>query len=112
MAFILIRKCWFHSEKEMYPQLSSFSASGSEGGGWREEEMTEALVDLTNEINFAANNDINEDTEPVDQEASTFDVMFEEQLELWPECTKMSSFKFLVKLMHLKVMDLKILKNL
>ena len=69
--------------------------------------MNEALVDLVNEINFTPDDDdINEDTESVDQEASTFDAMFEEQLELLPGCTKMSSFKFLVKLMHLKFMHL------
>ena len=40
--------------------------------------MTEARVDLANEINFAPGDDIVKDTKQVDQEALTFDTMFEE----------------------------------
>ena len=34
----------------------------------REEEMTEALLDIANEFNFAPDDDITEDTRSVDQE--------------------------------------------
>ena len=50
----------------------------------REEEMTEALLDIANEFNFAPDDDITEDIEPVYQEASMFDAMFEElQPKFW-----------------------------
>ena len=87
---------WFyHDEKEVCVKLLRFSGSGSGSGVQGDDEIVEALVDLTNENNFAHD----DDTEPTDQEASMFDTMFAElQSELWPGCTKMSSFK----LIHLK----------
>ena len=42
------------------------------------DEIVEAHVDLINEIDFALDNDNTEDTEPIDQKASIFEVMFEE----------------------------------
>ena len=94
----------YHDEKEVYSELPIFSASGSGSDGRCEDEMTKALVDVASEINFAPDDDIVEDIESVDQDASTFDAMFEElQSELWPGCTKMSSLNFLVNLMHLNI---------
>ena len=45
--------------------MPTFSASGSRIGGRREEKMTEARVDLANEINFAPGDDIVKDTNPL-----------------------------------------------
>ena len=57
--FILITKVWiYQGENEVHLQLPSFSGNGSGSGGRREEEMTEELVYLTNEINFAPPDDL------------------------------------------------------
>ena len=97
--------CFYHGEKELYLELPSFSASGRGSDVQWEDKMAITLVDLVNEKNFAHADDNIDDTEPTNQEASTFAMMFAElQSELWSGCTKMSSFNFLVKLIHLKFM--------
>ena len=49
------------------------------------DKMDDALLDPTNENNFAPDDDIEERVEPVGKEATTYVAMFEElQSELWP----------------------------
>ena len=61
--------------------------------------MAEAVVDFANEISIALDDENTDNTEPIDEEASWCDTMFEElQSELWPEYAKMLLFNFLVKL--------------
>ena len=81
---------WFcYGEKKVYPELLSIQASGSGSDFQWEDEMTEVLVDLVNEINFTHDDDNIDDTEPTDKEASSFDMMFVElQSEFWPGYTK------------------------
>ena len=55
-----------------------FSTSGTGNGGLRKDKIVEALIDLANKINFAPDDNIVEDTKPVNQEASAFDAIFEE----------------------------------
>ena len=95
----------YHGERSTVPQQAILNSSASTSAtNASRDEMADALLDLTNEMNFESG-DADDRTEEVDEEAMSYEEHFEElQSELWPGCTKMSSLNFLVKLMHLKVM--------
>ena len=68
-------------------------------------EMANVLMDLVNE-SVVSEGDEEVGSEPIDEGTLEYETLFDDlQAELWPGCTKMSALNFIVKLMHIKVLN-------
>ena len=95
----------YHGEAEVGVHAPSSSATTTGVRDIAEDEMAAILLDLVNEIRNVDEDEDNEGMNPVDPEVDAYASMFDNlHSELYPGCPNMSSFAFLVKLMHLKVL--------
>ena len=67
--------------------------------------MVDVLIDLVNE-SVINEGDEDASSEQIDNGTLEYEKLFDDlQPELWPGCTKMLALNFIVKLMHIKVLN-------
>ena len=68
-------------------------------------EMADVLMDLVNE-SVVSEGDDDVGSEHIDEGTSEYEKLFDDlQGELWLGCSKMSALNFIVKLIHIKVLN-------
>ena len=67
--------------------------------------MADVLMDLVNE-SVINEGDEDASSEQIDEGTLEYEKLFDDlQPKLWPGCTKMPALNFIVKLMHIKVLN-------
>ena len=89
----------WHGEEEAYPAPSVQSLSSSKPI----DEMADVLMDLTNEV-VTCDGDEDDGNKHIDEWSSKYEILFYE-LQVERGCKKISALNFMVKLMHIKVLN-------